>query len=165
MTLLETFVAAVHRETDLAEELDRTDEAPEAEVDEETPSPAQATTAAESPRQSGAPKNWRILSHCDAKCSMPPRSCQVSKTFFQMSRVRSSTDAENSASSSFAEMLPFQSGLRHRNDGSSESAGSRKPNPNIARHLSPDTLPPGRTQAGRDSNRDLLHIAIVLAQT
>ena len=38
---LETFVAAAHREPDLAEEIDRTDEAAEAEVDEETPSPAQ----------------------------------------------------------------------------------------------------------------------------
>ena len=38
---LETFVAAAHREPDLAEELDRADEATEAEVDEETPSPDQ----------------------------------------------------------------------------------------------------------------------------
>ena len=38
---LQTFVAAAHREPDLAEELDRADEAAEAEVDEETPSPAQ----------------------------------------------------------------------------------------------------------------------------
>ena len=37
----ETFVAAAHREPDLAEELDRADEAAEAEVDEETPWPAQ----------------------------------------------------------------------------------------------------------------------------
>ena len=41
VTPLETFVAAAHREPDLAEELDRADEAAEAEVDEETPSPAQ----------------------------------------------------------------------------------------------------------------------------
>ena len=41
VTPLETFVAAAHREHDLAEELDRRDEAAEAEVDEETPSPAQ----------------------------------------------------------------------------------------------------------------------------
>ena len=70
-----------------------------------------------------------------------------------------------SARSSFAEMLPFQSSLRHRHDGSSESVGSRKPDPKIARHLSWDTLPPGRTQAGHHSFRDLLHIATVLAQT
>ena len=38
---LETFVAAPHREPDLAEELDRADEAAEAEVDEESPSPDQ----------------------------------------------------------------------------------------------------------------------------
>ena len=37
----ETFVAAAHREPDLAEELDLADEAAETEVDEETPSPAQ----------------------------------------------------------------------------------------------------------------------------
>ena len=37
VTPLETLVAAAHREADLAEELDRADEA----VDEETPSPAQ----------------------------------------------------------------------------------------------------------------------------
>ena len=41
VTPLETFVAAAHREPDLAEELVREDEAAEAEVDEETPSPAQ----------------------------------------------------------------------------------------------------------------------------
>ena len=41
VTPLETFVAAEHREPDLAAELDRADEAAEAEVDEDTPSPAQ----------------------------------------------------------------------------------------------------------------------------
>ena len=41
VTPLETFVAAAHREPDLAEELDRADESAEAEVDEETSSPAQ----------------------------------------------------------------------------------------------------------------------------
>ena len=44
----------------------------------------------------------------------------MGETLFQMSRVRSTTDAENSAGSSFAEMLPFQSSLWHRHDGSSE---------------------------------------------
>ena len=39
VALLKTFVAAAHREPELAEELDRADEAAEAEVDEETPSP------------------------------------------------------------------------------------------------------------------------------
>ena len=38
---LETFEAASHREPDFSEELDRADESAEAEVDEETPSPAQ----------------------------------------------------------------------------------------------------------------------------
>ena len=41
VTPVETFVAAAYREPDLAEELGRADEAAEAEVDEETPSPAQ----------------------------------------------------------------------------------------------------------------------------
>ena len=74
-----------------------------------------------------------------------------------MSRVRSTTDAENLAGS-FAEMLPFQSSLRHRHDGNLESVGSRKPNPNTAPHLSWDTLPPGRTQAEHDSYRDFPHL-------
>ena len=41
VTPLENFVAVAYREPDLAEELDRADEAAEAEVDEETPSPSQ----------------------------------------------------------------------------------------------------------------------------
>ena len=41
VALLGTFETATHREPDLAEELDRTDEAAEAEVDEGTPSLAQ----------------------------------------------------------------------------------------------------------------------------
>ena len=41
VTPLENFVAAAYREPDLAEELDRADEAAEAEVDEGTPSPSQ----------------------------------------------------------------------------------------------------------------------------
>ena len=41
VTLLENFVAAAYREPDLADQLDRADEDAEAEVDEETPSPAQ----------------------------------------------------------------------------------------------------------------------------
>ena len=41
VTPLENFVAAENRELDLAEELDRADEAAEAEADEETPSPSQ----------------------------------------------------------------------------------------------------------------------------
>ena len=41
MTPLGNFVASAYGEPDLAEELDRADEAAEAEVDEETPSPSQ----------------------------------------------------------------------------------------------------------------------------
>ena len=41
VTPLGNFVVAAYREPDLAEELDRADEAAETEVDEETPSPAQ----------------------------------------------------------------------------------------------------------------------------
>ena len=72
--------------------------------------------------------------------------CQMGKTLFQMPGVRSTTDADNSAGSSFT--------VWHRHDGSSESVGSRQPNPNIARHMSLDTLPPGSTQAGHDSYQD-----------
>ena len=115
VTPLETFVAAAHREPDLAEELDRAEETVEAEVDEETPSPAQQRQLLRAHVNPGAPNNWRILS-CLAKRSLPTGSCQMGKTLFQMSRVRSWTDAENSAGSSFAEMLPFQSSLWHRHD-------------------------------------------------
>ena len=148
---LENFVAAAYREPDLPEELGRADEAAEAEVDEETPSPSQ--------------QRQLLRAHVNlvsfATWSLPSGCCQMGKTLIQMSRVRSSTDAENSASSSLAEMLPFQSSLWHRHDGSSESVGSRKPNPNFARHLSWDMLPPGSTQAGHDSYRDLSNIATV----
>ena len=57
-----------------------------------------------------------------------------------MPRVRGTTDAENSAGGSSAEMFPFQSGLRYRHDGIAESAGSRKHNPNNSRHLPRDAL-------------------------
>ena len=142
VTSLETFVAAAYREPDLAEELDRADEDAEAEVDEETPSPAQQRQLLKAHVNLGHPT---IGEFCRAlrngRCRR--RSCQMGKTVFQMSRVRSTTDAENSAGSSFAEMLPFQSSLRHRHDGSSQSVDSRKTNPNIARHLSWDTLHQG----------------------
>ena len=71
---LKTFAATAHREPDLAEELDRADEAAEAEVDEETPSPAQQRQLLESPRQSRTSSNWRVLSGI-AKRPMSPRSC------------------------------------------------------------------------------------------
>ena len=57
VTPLGNLVAAAYREPDLAQELDRADEAAEAEVDEENPIAFTATTTAESPRQSGAPSN------------------------------------------------------------------------------------------------------------
>ena len=107
VTPLENFVAAAYREPDLAEELDRADEDAEAEVDEETPIARTATTTAENPRQPRAPTNWIILS-CFAKWSLPTDICQMGETQFQMSRVRSTADAENSAGSSLAEMLPYQ---------------------------------------------------------
>ena len=163
VTPRENFVVAAYGELDLAEELDRADEAAETEVDEETPSPAQQRLLLRAPVNLGHPP---IGEFCRAlrngRCR---RSRQMGETHFQMSRVRSTTDTENPSGSSFAEMLPFQSSLWHRHDGSSESVGSRKPDPNIARHLSWDTLPPGHTQAGHDSYRDLFHFATVLAQT
>ena len=97
VTPLDTFVAAAHREPDLAEELDRADEAAEAEVDEETPSPAQQRQLLRAHVNLGHPtlENFVVL-------SLPTGSFQMGKTLFQMSRVRSTTDAENSAGSSFA---------------------------------------------------------------
>ena len=156
VTPLGKFVAAAYRFPDLAEELDRADEDAEAEVDEETPIALTATTTAESPRQSGASSNKRILS-CLEMWPLPTLCCQMGKTLFQMSRVRSTTDAENSASSSFAEMLPFQPSLWHRHDGSSESVGSRKPKEYRTSSV--------MGHAGHDSYRDLFHTATVLAQT
>ena len=150
MTPLENFVAAAYREPDLAEELDRADEAEEAEVDEETPSTSQQRQLLRAHVNLVHPA---IGEFCSALRNGRCRRGVVRwvKTLFQVSRVRSTTDAENSAGSSFAEMLPFQSSLWYRHDGSSESVRSRKPNPNISRHLPWDLLPPGSTQAGHDS--------------
>ena len=66
VTPLENFVAAAYRELDLAEELDRADEAAETGVDD--PIASTVTTIAESPHQPRAPTNRRILS-CLAKWS------------------------------------------------------------------------------------------------
>ena len=129
VTPLENFVAVAHREPDLAEELDRADEAAEAEVDEETPSPSQQRQLLRAHVNLGHPPIGEI---CRASAD---GSCQLGKTQFQMFRVRSTTDAENSTGSSLAEMLPIQSSLWHRHDGSSDSVRSRKPNPNIERHV------------------------------
>ena len=107
---LETFAAAAHGEPDPAEELDRADEAAETEVDEETTSPAQQRQLLRAHVNLGHPTIGEVPS-CVAKRSMPPRSCQVGTTLFQMSGVRSTTDAKNSAGGSSVEMLPFQSGL------------------------------------------------------
>ena len=106
VTPLENFVAAAHREPDSAEELGRADEAAEAEVDEETPSPAQHRQLLRAHVNLGHPT---IGEFCRAlrKRSMPTGSCQMGKNLFLMSRVRSTSDAEDSAGSSFAEMLPL----------------------------------------------------------
>ena len=127
MASLGTFVAAAHREPDLAEELDRVDEAAEAEVDEEKPSPAQQRQLLRAHVNVGAPNNWRILNSV-AHCGMGDAAEESSDGQYVISMciVRGTTDAENSAGSSLAEMLPFQSSLWHRHNGSSESAGSRK---------------------------------------
>ena len=108
---LETLVAAAHREPDLAEELDRADEAAEAEVDEETPISRAATTTAESPRRSGAPtfgEFWRALRN--SRCRRGVRRAKR--------RVRSTTDAENEAgrnvtvSVRFAALTRWKCGIR-----------------------------------------------------
>ena len=129
VTQMGNFVATACREPYLAEEFDRADEVAEAEVDEETPSPAQQRQLLRAHVNLGHPA---IGEFCRAlrKGRCRQGSCQMGETPFQVSRVRSTTDAENSASS-FAEMFPFQSSLGHRHDGGSESVGSRKPNPNI----------------------------------
>ena len=147
VTPLENFVAAAKRKPDLAEELDRADEAAETEVDEESPSRAQQRQLLRAYVNLGHPP---IGEFCRALRNGRCRRGVVRwvKRYLKMSRVRSTTDAENSAGSSFTEILPLQPSLWHRHDGSSESVGSRKPNSNIARHLSWDTLPPGSTQAG-----------------
>ena len=121
-----TSVNERYREPDLAELLDRADEAAEAEVDEETPPPSMQRQPLRAHVNLGHPTIWRILA-CMAKWPLPTGCCQMGKTLFQMSRVRSTTDAENWAGSSLAKMLPFQSSLWHRHDGSSESVRSRKP--------------------------------------
>ena len=108
---LETFVAAAHREPDIAEELDRADEAAEAEADEETASLAHQTTAAESPRQSGSPNNWRILSV--AHCELVDAAEELSGGRRVISKVRRTIDAENPAGCGFADVSLFQPSLRH----------------------------------------------------
>ena len=86
VTPLEYFVAAAYREPDLAEELDRADEAAEAEVDEETPSPSQQRQQLRAHVNLEHPaigEFCRALGNgrCRRGC------CQMGRTLFQMSRV------------------------------------------------------------------------------
>ena len=69
VTPLENFVATAYCEPDLAEELDRADEAVEAEADEEIPSPSQQRQLLRA-HVNLEPSNWRILS-CLAKWPLP----------------------------------------------------------------------------------------------
>ena len=78
VTPLGNFVAAAFREPGLAEELDRADEAAEAEVDEETPSPAQQRQLLRA-HVNLVHSNWRILS-CLAKWPLPTGCCQMDQT-------------------------------------------------------------------------------------
>ena len=163
MTPRETFVAAAHREPDLTEELDRADEAVEAEVDEEIPSPSQQRQLLRAHVNLGHPtigefcralrnghcrreisrwvKRYFKCPECEAR-PMPrtrpaalPKCCRLNQVCgIDTMEVRNPLNREN-------------------------------PIPNIARHLPWDTSPPGSTQAGHDSDRDLFHIATVLAQT
>ena len=122
------------REPDLAEELDRADESAEAEVDEETPSPAQQRqllSAHVNLVHSAIGEICRALRN--GRCR--GRVVRWVKGYLKCPECEARPDAENSAGSRFAEMLPLQSSLWHRHDGSSEFVGSRKPNPNIARRL------------------------------
>ena len=164
VTPLETFEAAAHREPDLAEELDRGDESAEAEVDEDTPSPAQQRQLLRAHVNLVHPAIGEFNRALrNGRCRR--RVVRWVKRYFKCQECEARPMPRSPARSSFVEMLPSQSSLWHRYDGSSESVGSRKPNLNVAPHLSRDTLPPGRTQARHDSHRDFLHIATVLAQT
>ena len=86
------------------------------------------------------------------------------KRHFHCPGVRRTIDAENSAGCGPAKVLPIQPGLRHRHGGSKKPARPRNPSTNLARHLSRDTFPPGRTQAGHDSRRNHYHTTTILAQ-
>ena len=81
VTPLGNFVAAAYREPDLAEELDRADEAAETEVDEETPSPAQQRQLLRAHVNLWPPPIGKMLS-CIAKWSLPTGSCQMGETLF-----------------------------------------------------------------------------------
>ena len=100
VTPSENFVAAAFREPDLAEEVDRADEVSETEVDEETSSLAQQRQLLRAPINLGT---HQLENFCRALPNGRRRRRVVRwvKRFFKKSRLRSTTDAENSASSSY----------------------------------------------------------------
>ena len=151
------------REPDLAEELDRADEAAEAEVDEEIPSLAQQRELLRAHVNLGHPMIGRVLPRI-AKWLVPLRDCQVDQGPLPQPKVRCMTDAENSTGCGPGKVSRVQPGLRHRQDGSKKPARPRILLTNVARHLSRDTVPPGNTQAGHDRRRNLYHTAMVLVQ-
>ena len=105
VTPLETFSAAAHREPELAEELDRADEAAEAEVDEETPSPSQQRQLLRAHVNLEHPP---IGEFCRAlrngRCRR--RVVRWVKRYFKCPE-RETADAKNLASSSFVKLFPF----------------------------------------------------------
>ena len=126
VTPLETFVAAAHREPDLAGELDRANEAAEAEVDEETLSPAQQRQLLRAPVNLGHPT---IGEFCCALRNGRYRRGVVrwAKRYFKCPECEARPMPRTRPAAVLPKCYPFQSSLWHPHDGSWESIGSRKP--------------------------------------
>ena len=150
VTPLGNFVAAACRE--------------EAEVDEETPSPSQQRRLLRAHVNLGHPA---IGEFCRALRNGRCRLGVVRwvKRYFKCPECEARPMPRTRPAAALPKCYRFNQvcGIDTMEVG--ENVGSRKLNPNIARHLLWDTLPPGSTQAGHDSYRDFFHIATVLAQT
>ena len=143
VTPLGNFVAAACRELDLAEELDRADEAAE----EEIPSPSQQRQVLRARVNLGHPA---IREFCRALRNGRCRRGVVKwvKRYFKCPECEARPMPRTRPAAALPKCYRFNQVCGNRHYGSSQSVGSRKPNPNIARHLSWDTSPPGSTQAG-----------------
>ena len=150
VTPLENFVAATYREPDLAEELDCADEDAEAEVDEETPSPSQQRQLLRAHVNLGIQQLENSVVPCemaaaDGCCQMGKNAIpnvQSAKHDRCRELDRQQLCRNVTVSIKFVASTLWKFGIRW----------IEKPNPNIARHLSWDTLPPGSTQAVHDSS-------------
>ena len=158
MTTVGIFVTVAHGEPDLAEELDRADEAAEAEVDEETPSPAQQRQMLRAHVNLGHPtigefcralRNGRCrrgvvgwakrhpnCPECEARPMPRTRPAAALPKCYHFNQVCGIDTTE----------------VRNPLD---------RENPIRISHVI--CHPPGSTQAGHDSYRDLGHIVTVLA--